>query len=335
MAEQREYGGLDYFRILCAIFVIAIHTAPLATINKEIDFAFTYILGRIAVPFFFMVTGFFFFQKISNDRQKNVEFLKSFILKITKLYLFSILLYIPVNIYTGYFTHGFRCINLVKDILFNGTFYHLWYFPSVILGISISFILYRTFSTKVIYTIVSILFLIGLFGDSYFGISKSFVAINHFYHFIFAVFDYTRNGLFFAPIFIMMGALIAKDKEQLISFKKSMSGFLLSAFFMIGEGMLLHTLNLQRHNSMYFFLIPSMFFLFQLLLHLKISNNQKMRSISLWVYIIHPLCIILIRGFGKATHTTALLVDHSLIHFLAVTVLSFAISIIIERKELL
>ena len=56
--SQHNYGGLDLFRIFAALMVIAIHTSPLASFHDSADFFLTRILARIAVPFFFMVTGF-------------------------------------------------------------------------------------------------------------------------------------------------------------------------------------------------------------------------------------------------------------------------------------
>ena len=56
---QKNYGGLDLFRLAAALLVVAIHTSPLTSINGEADFFFTRVLARIAVPFFLMVTGHF------------------------------------------------------------------------------------------------------------------------------------------------------------------------------------------------------------------------------------------------------------------------------------
>ena len=59
MRTKPNYGWLDRFRIIAALAVIAIHTSPLATFHEGADFFLTRVLARIAVPFFFMVTGHF------------------------------------------------------------------------------------------------------------------------------------------------------------------------------------------------------------------------------------------------------------------------------------
>ena len=45
--------------MIAAFLIVAIHTSPLASLSPTADFIFTRITSRVAVPFFFMVTGFF------------------------------------------------------------------------------------------------------------------------------------------------------------------------------------------------------------------------------------------------------------------------------------
>ena len=55
--NKQQYGTLDLFRLLAAVMVMAIHTAPLESVNSELDYIFGIIIPRVAVPFFFMVSG--------------------------------------------------------------------------------------------------------------------------------------------------------------------------------------------------------------------------------------------------------------------------------------
>jgi len=59
MADTKPLGSLDYFKIITALLVIAIHTSPLTSFNVEADFVLTRVIARTAVPFFLMVTGYF------------------------------------------------------------------------------------------------------------------------------------------------------------------------------------------------------------------------------------------------------------------------------------
>ena len=56
MGNPPRYGGLDAFKVIAALLVVAIHTSPLTTYSPDGDFLLTRSLARVAVPFFFMVT---------------------------------------------------------------------------------------------------------------------------------------------------------------------------------------------------------------------------------------------------------------------------------------
>ena len=56
---KRGTPALDRFRLLAAVLVVAIHTSPLSTYTALGDFYLTRVLGRVAVPFFLMVSGYF------------------------------------------------------------------------------------------------------------------------------------------------------------------------------------------------------------------------------------------------------------------------------------
>ncbi|GAB1531979.1 MULTISPECIES: serine racemase VanT catalytic subunit [Brevibacillus] len=332
VGSEKQYGGLDRFGIIAAILVITIHTFPLLSISEWADFTLRQTIARVAVPFFFMCTGFFFMQKLGSDRNRNASMLKQFLWKVGKLYLLSILINLPVNMYAGYFTDGFTVFTAVKDLLFNGTLYHLWYFPGIMLGVCISTFLYTRLSTWNTFWVTLLLYGIGLLGDSYFGLVQMNPFVGGIYQLMFTLFDYTRNGIFFAPVFIVMGGMIANTRRR----KKNKVapyaiGFVLFGSMLVMEGLILQAYQLQRHGSMYIFLIPCMYFLFQLLLFWRGKNCPILRKLSLYVYIIHPLCILLILTAAKVTGLTGPLVENSLVHFTLVTVLSFVLSVTAMR----
>ena len=60
---KRGAPALDRFRLLAAVLVVAIHTSPLTTYTALGDFYLTRVLGRVAVPFFLMVSGYFLAEK--------------------------------------------------------------------------------------------------------------------------------------------------------------------------------------------------------------------------------------------------------------------------------
>ncbi|CFX01070.1 Alanine racemase [Syntrophomonas zehnderi OL-4] len=333
MTKNNQYGGLDTFKLIAALLVICIHTSPLTTFSANADFLLTRIIARIAVPFFLMVTGFFILPPYlfasSRDRLPLMRFLK----KVVFLYAVAIIIYWPVNLYAGQFK-GLDVADVIRLVLFDGTFYHLWYLPAVILGALMVFLLSRKLSFQAVMVVSLFLYGIGLMGDSYFGAISGVPVLATAYDAMFQVFSYTRNGLFYAPVFLTMGAWFAHS-PQTGGRKKSAAGFALSILLMTIEGFVLHYTGWQRHDSMYVALLPCMYFLYQLVMVWDRKPNPFLRTISTWIYIIHPLFIVVVRGTAKVTGLVDILVRNSLIHYLAVAVLSVLFAVLVAKLSFL
>ncbi len=342
--------GLDLFRLIAAFLVIAIHTSPLMTFSEAADFFFTRVAARIAVPFFLMLTGYFIVADFLPHPDMTHGYISgknpgNYLKKLILMYLISMLIYLPIGIYSGLYRHLSLRL-LLRMLIFDGSFYHLWYFPACILGILLIYILSRFLPIPAITGVSILLYLIGLFGDSYYGLTHYMPVVHNLYDRLFSISSYTRNGLFFAPVFLMMGASIARkhrlfpkgnDTPSEADTTTAAIGFILSFICMTSEAFLLHTKQLQRHDSMYLMLIPVMYFLYIFLLGLtkprdnRINQRKNHPSINLrktatWIYIIHPAVIIFVRLIGKLLHITNILVSNSLIHYITVSVFSFILA---------
>lgn len=317
MNDKTYYRGIDCFRLIAAFLIIASHTSPLSSYSETGEFVLTHIIASVAVPFFFMTSGFF----LISQYQHSATRLLSFVKKMAVIYGISILIYIPLNIYNNYFCVDFLLPNVIKDLVLDGTMYHLWYLPASIVGAVIAWLAVKKAGFMKALFLSFLLYVIGLFGDSYYGIAEKLPFLKGFYNCLFEVSDYTRNGIFFTPLFFVLGGMIADSKIRL-SLKYSLIGFGVSFVAMLGEGLLLHHFGTQRHDSMYVLLPVCMFFLFKALTFWKGKRMAILRTSVLVIYIIHPMMIVAVRLFAKLTHTQSFLVSNSLIHYLLVSVLS-------------
>ena len=77
---------------------------------------------------------------------------------------------------------------------------------------------------------------------------------------------------------------------------------------------------------MYVFLPPTMFFLFRLALTLDGRQAPRRRAEATLVYVLHPWCIVLVRGAAKLLGLRVWLVDNALVHALCVCALSAALA---------
>jgi len=76
---------------------------------------------------------------------------------------------------------------------------------------------------------------------------------------------------------------------------------------------------------MYIALLPVMFFLFNLLIAQRGSAPVLLRSVSMWVFILHPLIIIVVRGLARVAGLTHFLVENGLVHFVVVSGVSVGV----------
>ena len=139
-----------------------------------------------------------------------------------------------------------------------------------------------------------------------------------------------HQRLFYAPVFLSMGAWLGHSK-RIHTPKVNAVGFGLSMVVMSAEGFVLHHLGWQRHDSMYIALLPCMYFLYQLVLSWNRKPESSFRVISTWIYLIHPLFIVIVRGAAKITGLVYVLVQNSLIHYLAVSLLSVLFAVLVAK----
>lgn len=242
--------------------------------------------------------------------------------KIGTIYAASVLLYLPLNIYQDYFNRPNLLPNLLRGLVFDGTVYHLWHLPAAMLGLAIVWRLVEKLDYPKGLAVAAVLYLVGLFGDSYYGIVGRLPVVKKFYDLLFQLFDYTRNGIFFAPIFLMLGGYMAEQKPRLTkwwNWAGSASGVVL----MLTEGMLLHQYVIPRHDSMCLMLPICMVFLFRGLLRFRGREVRGLRTAARVIYLVHPMVIVTVRAAAKITHLEALLVKSNLVYFVAVCVISF------------
>ena len=316
--------NIDIWRFIVSFLIVAIHISPFDKISPEFDFFFTRILGRIAVPLFLMITGYYILDGALKDKQVLVDYTK----KILKIYLLCILLYLPINIYMGSFKN-IDIITILKDVFINGTLYHLWYFPALIVGVWITYYLVKKLGRKKALIATILLYIIGVFGDSYYGITIMNQITKNIYEFIFNIFDYTRNGLFYVPIFICLGHIVKTDTRK--NTKLNLLYALLFFILISAEGSILHYYNLQRHDSMYLFLLPLMYFLFYYLMDHSKTSNKKIRNIATYIYIFHPLFIVGIRFVSGIIGMDKIFVENNLILYLLVCITTTIFAFLIEK----
>ena len=104
MKANRRIKSVDFFRLISILFVIIIHTTPFGDLDFQF-YKYFYITlnqaARFAVPFFFVISGFFYGSKIHHNfvNPRSYTFLR--LINFFLLWIIWSFLYIlPYNIHS-------------------------------------------------------------------------------------------------------------------------------------------------------------------------------------------------------------------------------------------
>ena len=152
--KKKNYAAIDVAKYVSALLVVCIHTYPLYDLSPAANTFLIQAICRFAVPFFFVVSAFLFFSKIDPAAGMrdalNLGMLKHYLRRLALLYGAWSVIYLPYTflLWRG---DGFSLTFLLRwifDCFFNGSYYHLWFLPALMLGTLIVYVLYTNVSLR-------------------------------------------------------------------------------------------------------------------------------------------------------------------------------------------
>ena len=221
--KEKNFHSIDCFKLLMAICVIAIHTHPLESCSINIINKFYESFVAIAVPFFFLASGFLLAQKFDSSfcNQNNLVIIKNYLQKITKMYLTWTIIYIPLAIYHYITTETSilkSIILYIRNFIFVGEQYnswHLWYLLATIYALIFILILkHFKLSPKKILLASFISFLLSIGIDYIITYSEN---TNNIINSLAKIIKLTiGSGRIFSGIFyITIGIMLSKKQPKL------------------------------------------------------------------------------------------------------------------------
>lgn len=206
MSNQVERNiTLDYFKIVLSILVLIIHL-PINPLDKSLfhviyNVYFIEGISRIAVPCFFIVSGYFI-------KIENFESVKKYLKKILVIYITWTLFY-----FSMYDAYNFRALLLT----FLGGFRHLWYLAALIQGMIVVYLLNRILKANIVLLVIVsfVLFAIGYILQFKYQ-NPSLFDVYKFRNFLFSAIPFISLGLFLRTIdikkykkIILLGSIIS------------------------------------------------------------------------------------------------------------------------------
>ncbi|MBW8189621.1 acyltransferase [Neiella marina] len=218
--------SVDTVRLLAITGIIAIHSGPFrnhgfeATDEYQLGGVLFNQLARFAVPFFFIISGYFFGYKVRTGAN-HFDIASKTCKRIISLYLIWSLIYLlPYNVSSlfidgsdGPFSLANQQFNLLLEepsrIIFVGAKGHLWFLSSLILCTAIAAFLLRYRQTGLLIALAIGCYVVGVLAKAYeatpIGIELDFN---------------TRNGPFFGLIYFVTGYLLSgvNNREKWFSY---------------------------------------------------------------------------------------------------------------------
>ena len=221
---KKKIYSLYITKFILSFFVIALHTFYLFD-NPIANITILLKIFHVAVPFFFITSGYLLFVKIrlplDQDGKKRI---KKYLLHILFLYLLWFIIYIPLAIYGAYISND----NLIEFIiyttrkfLFVGESYYswnLWYLHGLIIAVLLCVILLKLkIKPKYIVCIGVIIFIFGRILDYSLSLDNSTfpIIIQKFINLYLWLFERVRNGFFIGFVYVAIGLLLSKMKTKL------------------------------------------------------------------------------------------------------------------------
>lgn len=257
--------NIDMLKAFAAIGVVIIHTKLFYGINGVYEFLYHLLqtISRIAVPIFFFLNGYYFHRGYYKNKNK---YYKEFCIKIIKMHIIAGIiykLYLTLEKYrdSGNITFKyFKLDNLLKEFLYGGFYYHLWYLPATVLGITVLIIFLKYKKENLLLILAVFLYVFGTIFNQI--ANNKNIPI-----------EYSRNGVFFGLVFIVMGYLYEKNKNLIKKHINIKSVYLLLGIMglLILERVIVYKFIGKNENDMYIMLLP----LTYLVVNFVMENNIK------------------------------------------------------------
>ncbi len=282
--QKKQYENLNALKIIAAFFVVAIH------VHFPGDFGRAFVaVARFAVPFFFMVSGFFsYYEDKSVLREKYRRKIKHvavlFLSGLILYFLFGSAVAFVNDAFGEYVTELFSAENILSFVLFNSVSVSdfFWFLPALIYVYVAFFLTEKTGKTEKLYFLIPVLFVAGVVLRE----------IPEFIENVPEIFNkpyLCRNWLFIGLPFFMLGHWIRANEDKL---KKKLSDLSLVLIMLLStaEAVAADMLHIQKAVYIGTFFAASALFVFALGKEGNVKTGMLAflgAEYSLYVYILH------------------------------------------------
>ncbi len=207
-----------------------------------------------------------------------------------------------------YAIYGKQVINswFIKKVMFDGIIPAFWYFPSMILSITVCVMLNKVISPFWVCILTMLMYIFALFGDTYSNVNPiacflQRTILKYHYH----IFDYTtRDGILFGCFYISLGNYFNEHKESLkrvrnyTNYKLKICTIIVICFiFEAFEIYIAKIYNLGADINVLISTIPlsALIFVFAYNVSVETKTALTVRKLSTLIWLVHPFVINILK----------------------------------------
>lgn len=282
--------AIDLAKFVASIMIVAIHTGLLSDVDATLGFVVVHIVCRVAVPFFAVCSGYFiacrlqFGETLLKNGYNAGIFLRQW-KKLVLLYAVWSVLYliysIPMWIEIDWFS-PFAFVDYAIGAVTKWSHYHFWYLWGMIYTLPVFYVLLRTCKQRYWPFVIGLLWVLKVMGYAYTMFIPEQLA---------GLLGKIGTILCLLPL-LLLGAWIRDAKQK--SLQHYAIGLIISAIGLTAEAFILRKYG-QEAVSYVVFTLPVAYYLFCLILKIKVRGNGKVSgqlgAVSMFIYCVHPMLV--------------------------------------------
>lgn len=298
--KQKINSSADILKFIMSVLVVATHCS---VFNGRLTPLF-----RLAVPVFFVLSGYFFFSRINalEDKTAQRAYLKKSVRSNLRLYLFWFILLLPITLYIrDYISLGVLRggLSFLRDLLFASTFQSSWYIMALIMGLCVLYPLSRKMGDKALLALGAFCYIPALLSSNYAFITESVSFLSLASETLSKAFELPCRNVFAAIIYLVIGKILASEQKP-SSKKKSITGFAVCFLLTSAEYLILKLYNVKTPETDCFVFLPlAAFYLcrFALSCELYTPKGITLRKISTVSYCLHMAVFMVVSKIFSLT----------------------------------
>lgn len=333
--------SVDLFRLIAIVSVITIHTSPFSTNVSGDDEIYKYLnvilnqLARFAVPFFFVISGYFWGVKIRNGSELISSSLHMAKRILIIFIAWSCIYLLPIKLGA---INELGILGSIKVVYWNisdlsqhpvtllmqGTKVHLWFLIGMLCSLFLCATLVHKKQTKLLIILSIVLYLFGILAKSY---ANTPIGIDIEFN--------TRNGPFFSTIFFVTGYILSGKN---INKKWLIYGCIIACFGVFFHFIEIYTLWIMFETYPGHDFVIGTYFMGVGVAMSALSNHPLLKSktlskigqMTLGIYAVHLVFVDLLRPIDKAFNS----VIWELGYVVIVLVLSIITSLLLSKSKI-